>query len=517
MKDESILKRIRNAVFELSAMGNTTLGLDAMLEKLLAELGRVHDLPIEQRCMIVLANSHGKYFQVAQAGLELAWNASAFWQSPSFDKAVALQGSLLMMSLFDDPVVQSEKSQLLLLPLNEEDRHLGYLILFVPSSYQPLSTHIDFFMELAYAASGFVQRAQAREIQQVYKHELEEAHAQAIQSLGVASEYRDAETGWHIMRMSNIALAIAKVLQLPASQMGLLYVAAPMHDVGKIGIADGILLKRGKLTSDELAIMKTHTSIGVSILGGSDPIMVAAREIAGAHHERWDGTGYPVGLAGERIPMLARISAVADVFDALTSNRPYKQAWGVEDAASLIVSESGKSFDPAVVRAFEAAMPEILRIRELYRDEIIDPNKHLALPPLPQRANAWMKWKDDFRIGIDVIDEHHHYLFGLINDLFDVISNRHGSHEIAKLLKATVTYAKVHFRTEEKMMEHYGFEDLQCHEKQHHAFETKVRELYETLYTNPLVVQFNALYFLRDWLVHHICAEDIKLKSLVTA
>lgn len=517
MKDEPILQHIRSAVFELTLTGNTALGLDAMLEKLLAELSRGHDLPIERRCVIVLTNSQWKYFQVAQAGMEPAWNASAFWQSPSFDRAVALPGSLLKTFQPDDPAIQNEKSQLLLLPLNEEDKHLGYLILFVPCSCQPLPAHIDFYMELAYAVSGFVQRAQAHEIQQVYKHELEEAHAQAIQSLGVASEYRDSGTGWHIMRMSNIALAIAKALRLPANQMELLYVAAPMHDVGKIGIADGILLKRGKLTQDEFAIMKTHTSIGVSILGGSDPMMVAAREIAGAHHERWDGIGYPAGLAGEQIPMLARISAVADVFDALTSIRPYKQAWSIEEAASFIASESGKSFDPAVVRAFEAAMPEILRIRELYRDEIIDPNKHLTQPPLPQRANAWIKWQDDFRIGIDVIDEHHRYLFNLINDLFNVISNRHGSHEIARLLKATVAYAKVHFRTEEKMMEHYGFEDLQRHEKQHQAFETKAHELYENLYVNPLVVQFNALFFLRDWLVHHICAEDIKLKSLVTA
>ncbi len=516
MNDEEILQPIKNSVYELFLTGNLAQSLDAMLEKLLTELGKAHNLPLGQCCAIAMTNSIGKYFQVAQAGMEPAWNANAFWQDPSFEKAVALPGGIVMSCQLDGSAMQDEKCQLLLLPLSEDANCLGYLVLFASPSYQPSQIHTDFFTSLAYAASGLVQRFQAREVQQVYIYELEEAHAHAIQRLGIASEYRDHETGWHIMRMSNIALALAKKLQLPSDQMGLLYIASPMHDVGKIGIADEILLKRGKLTPSEFAIMKTHTTIGASILLGNDPMMVAAREIAAAHHERWDGTGYPIGLSGEQIPLLARISTVADIFDALTSIRPYKQAWSVESAASFIISESGKSFDPAVVRAFEAAMPEILRIRELYRDEIIDPNQHIALPPLPQRSTAWVKWNDKLRIGIDAIDEHHRYLFDLINDLFDVISNRHGSHRISKLLKATIAYADVHFRAEEKMMAHYKFEGTKRHEQQHQAFEAKVRELYEKLHTSPLVVQFNALFFLRNWLVRHIGAEDMKLKSLVS-
>lgn len=517
MSEQAILQSISNFALELSITGNTASGLNVMLEKLLAELSRAHVLPLDQRCVVVLANSQGKFFQVAQAGMEPAWDADAFWRSPSFGNVTTLQDSVIQVCHFDDPAAQNEKRQLLLLPLSEEQKRIGYLVFFATVSYQPTLAHIDFFTGLAHAISSIVQRIQTRKIQQVYKYALEDAHVQAIQSLGIASEYRDSETSWHIMRMSNIALAIAKAMRLSDEQMELLYVAAPMHDIGKVGIADGILLKRGKLTQEEFTIMKTHTSIGVSILGGSDPMMVAAREIAGSHHERWDGAGYPAGLAGDQIPILARISAVADVFDALTSNRPYKEAWSVDDSIRLIVSESGRSFDPAVVRAFKDAMPEILRIRELYRDDIIDPNKSLALPALPQRADAWVKWDDNFRVGIDVIDEHHRYLFDLINDLFEVVSGRHGSHETAKLVKATLTYANVHFRTEEKMMAHYGFDDTVCHEQQHHTFEEKACGLYESLYVNPLVAQLNALFFLRDWMVQHICAEDIKLKSLVTA
>lgn len=486
-----------------------------MLEQLFPVLRDARDLPLEQRGMVAMANSSGEYFQVAQFGMEPAWNSDAFGPTLSFGDAAVLQGSPIRSSMLDDPAAPGGKWQLLLLPLNGEGTHLGYLALFTPTTYRLPANHLDFFTGLSHALSGFVQRILAGEILRVYEYELKEARTQAIQSLSVASEYRDNETGWHIMRMANYTLAIAKALGLSEAQKELLYAAAPMHDVGKLGIADSILLKRDKLTPEEFSVMKTHTTIGVSILAGNDVLMAAARSIAGAHHERWNGEGYPAGLAGERIHLMARICAVADVFDALTATRPYKKAWPLEEAIDLIVSESGKSFDPAVVRAFEVALPEILRIRELYRDDIIDPNKSVALPPLPQRADSWIAWDGSLDIGIDAIDEHHRYLFDLINDLFEAVSKKCGSPEVAKLIKAAMMYAKVHFRTEEKMMQHYGYEDVHRHEQQHHAFEAKAYEFYEGMHVNPLVTQFNALTYLRDWLIHHICIEDIKLKSLV--
>ena len=214
---------------------------------------------------------------------------------------------------------------------------------------------------------------------------------------------------------------------------------------------------------------------------------------------------------------MGRMIAVADVFDALTSIRPYKEPWSVEEAKEWIVLESGKYFDPAVVRAFEVAMPEILRIRELYRDDIIDPNKTLSLPLLPQRTNTWVEWDESLSVGINTIDEHHRYLFDLINDLYEVVSNKSGAREVARLVKATDAYAKVHFRAEEKMMKHYGYEGIHLQEQQHHAFEAKIREFYEELHVNPLVAQFDVLSYLRDWLVHHIRMEDSKLRSLTGA
>jgi hemerythrin-like metal-binding protein len=517
MNKEEALLALSKLVYELTVTSSFTSDLDVLLERLFAMLRGNHDLPLESRGAVVLLNPRGRYFQVAQFCMEPAWKTDYRWQLKTFENAAFLPDSVIKSGVLDDFPEQGERRQLLLLPLNIESQHIGYIILFVPLSYRPTAIHIEFMTGLSRSLSGLVQRALIIETMNVRELELEEARRDAIQSLGVASEYRDNETGWHIMRMTNYAQAIAKAMGLPADQRELLYTTAPMHDVGKIGIADAVLLKPGKLTTEEFEVMKTHTDIGVSILKGNDILITAARDIAGSHHERWDGTGYPKGIAGESIPMLARICAVADVFDALTSIRPYKKPWSVEEAMDSIISDSGKYFDPAVVRAFEDAMPEILRVRELYRDDIIDPNKSITLPPLPLRANTWVAWDESLSVGINTIDEHHRYLFDLINDLFEVVSNKRGAREVARLIKATDAYAKVHFRSEEKMMQHYGYEEIHLQEQQHHEFEAKIGEFYEELHANPLVAQFDVLSYLRDWLIHHIRVEDAKLRSLVSS
>ncbi len=515
MNKEDAFLAISKLVYELTVTSSFTSDLDVLLERLFGMLHTSPDLPLESRGAVVLLNPRGRYFQVAQFGMEPAWKTDYHWQMSSIDHAVAFPDSLIESCELDDFTHQGERRRLLLLPLIVENQLIGYVILFFPISYQPSANHLSFMEDLSRALSGLVQRALSIEMMNIRELELEEARADAIQSLGVASEYRDNETGWHIMRMTNYAQAIAKALGLATEQRELLYIAAPMHDVGKIGIADAVLLKPGKLTTEEFEVMKTHTDIGVSILKGNDALITAARDIAGSHHERWDGTGYPKGIAGEEIPMLARICAVADVFDALTSIRPYKKPWSVEEATATIISDSGKYFDPAVVRAFEAAMPEILRIRELYRDDIIDPNKSVALPPLPLRANTWVAWEDSLSIGIATIDEHHRYLLDLINDLYEVVSNKRGAREVARLIKATDAYAKIHFRSEEKMMQHYEYKEINSQKLQHHKFEAKIREFYEELHANPLVAQFDVLSYLRDWLIHHIRVEDTKLRSLL--
>ncbi len=516
MNSETVSQAISKLVFELTVSTGFSSDLDILLERLFVILGHHYDLPLEPRGAILLLSPRKQFFQVAQSGIEPFWKSGFQWNQGAFTSGTISDACLLEdMEL---PAPGGKKlSRLVLLPLRIENQGIGYAALVARAGFQPDADHMEFLIDLGHALSGLVNRALTLETLRVREVELEDARANAIRSLGVASEYRDNETGWHIMRMANVAQSIAKSMGLPEEMRDLLYIAAPMHDVGKIGIADAILLKPEKLTSAEFEVMKTHTTIGVTILTGNDPLIEAAREIAGSHHERWDGTGYPQGLKGEDIPILARICAVADVFDALTSTRPYKRAWTVDEAATWIGSQSGRHFDPMVVTAFQHALPEIMRIRELYRDDIIDPKQELSLPPVERASEGWVSWNDNLSVGIDVIDEHHRYLFDLVNDLHDVVVRKRGSRNVARLIKALDTYAKVHFRAEESMMAHYHFQHIGRQEEQHHAFEDKVQEFYQELHSNPLVAQFDILVYLRDWLISHIQMEDSKLRSLVYA
>ncbi len=202
--------------------------------------------------------------------------------------------------------------------------------------------------------------------------EIRETRLQVVQRLGRAAEYRDNETGRHILRMSHIsALITARHLDSDKHLCEIMLHASPMHDIGKIGIPDAILLKPGKLTPDEWQIMQTHTTIGGDILSGdTSDLLCMAREIALSHHEKWDGSGYPAGLAGEAIPLTGRIVALADVFDALTSVRPYKKAWEIETALQWIQDQTGSHFDPRLTELFMQLIPEVLAIRDRYGDPV---------------------------------------------------------------------------------------------------------------------------------------------------
>ena len=182
---------------------------------------------------------------------------------------------------------------------------------------------------------------------------LQDAKIEILKRLALAAEYRDYETGQHTQRVGNMSAMLAEVMGLPEQDVELIRHAAPLHDVGKIGISDTILLKPGKLTSAEFEQIKTHTIIGGRILAGSTfPLLQVAEQIALYHHERWDGKGYPHGLKGEEIPLVGRIVALADVFDALTNERPYKRAWSLQETADEIKRQRGRQFDPHVVDAF---------------------------------------------------------------------------------------------------------------------------------------------------------------------
>ena len=208
------------------------------------------------------------------------------------------------------------------------------------------------------------QRAALEQMVRLRTEALHESRLEVVLRLGRAAEYRDNETGLHIIRMSQYSALLAKSLGWSNEDCELMLHASPMHDVGKIGIPDAILLKPGKLTPQEWKVMQTHVTIGAAILqDGDSDLLQLARIIARSHHEKWDGSGYPDALAGTAIPQAGRIVALADVFDALTSVRPYKRAWPLSDAIAYINSESGIHFDPEVVLHFQRCLEQILAIR----------------------------------------------------------------------------------------------------------------------------------------------------------
>lgn len=213
------------------------------------------------------------------------------------------------------------------------------------------------------------QKTVLEDMVQSRTEELHHTRLQIVQRLGKAAEYRDEETGNHILRMSNISALLAAAAGWDKNQCDLMLNASPMHDIGKIGIPDAILLKPGKFEPHEWEIMKTHATIGAKLLeGDKSDLMLMARDIAISHHEKWDGSGYPNGLTGDAIPQAGRIAALADVFDALTSVRPYKKAWTIDAAVDLIKENRGKHFDPQLVDLFLRELNGIVEISRRYAE-----------------------------------------------------------------------------------------------------------------------------------------------------
>ncbi|MBF0560914.1 MAG: two-component system response regulator [Alphaproteobacteria bacterium] len=200
--------------------------------------------------------------------------------------------------------------------------------------------------------------------------ELDETRIEVISQLGRAAEYRDDNTGMHIQRMSRFSRLLGLSAGLSEEKADMLMYASMMHDIGKIGIPDGVLLKPGKLTDMEFETIKKHPEIGAIIIGEQRcELLQQAREICLCHHEKWNGQGYPKGTCGEAIPLSSRIAAIADVFDALTSRRPYKDAWPVDKALALIAQQAGEHFDPGLTPLFVALKEDLLAIMGQYPDE----------------------------------------------------------------------------------------------------------------------------------------------------
>jgi len=206
-----------------------------------------------------------------------------------------------------------------------------------------------------------IQKAYA-DLRQAHE-EIKEAHMAIVLRLAIIAEYRDTDTGAHVLRVSEYCCALARALKMSEHEIEVLRFASPMHDIGKIGIPDSILKKPGKLTAEEFDLMKEHTLIGWRMFeNATSPILRASAEICRCHHEKWDGTGYPAGLKGDKIPLSARIVALVDIFDAITSKRCYKDAWSFEESLKHIKSLAGNHLDPHIVSTFIKIKDTILGI-----------------------------------------------------------------------------------------------------------------------------------------------------------
>jgi putative two-component system response regulator len=227
-----------------------------------------------------------------------------------------------------------------------------------------VKTHLALHAQERHLADLVHQRTQALEEK---THELEQTRLEIIRRLGRAAEYTDDDTGLHVIRMSHYTRLLALSAGFSADRAEVLFHAAPMHDIGKIGIPDQILQKPGPLDEEQWAVMRQHPAIGAGIIGRhKNELLETARVVALGHHERWDGSGYPRAKKGADIPIEARIIAVADVFDALCSARPYKEPWPLERAVAYVKDNSGRLFDPELVPRFLELMPDVLAIQKQY-------------------------------------------------------------------------------------------------------------------------------------------------------
>ncbi len=285
----------------------------------------------------------------------------------------AMNGHDVVRRLKADPVTAKIPVIFITAKTAVEDEQAGLALGAIDYITEPFSPAIVAMRVQAHLALSQQQRSLERLVRDRTR-ELHETRLEIIRRLGGAAEFRDNDTGHHVERISHYARLIARALSMPDDWASRLFHAAAMHDVGKIGIPDRVLLKPGKLTAAEWQIVRCHPEIGARIIGDhpSDLIQMC-REVALTHHEKWDGSGYPNGLAQHAIPLSGRIVALADVFDALVSERPYKRPLTVAQAVALIERLSGVYFDPDVVTAFDRCLPNVMTIMTRFADTLADP------------------------------------------------------------------------------------------------------------------------------------------------
>ncbi|MBF0215315.1 MAG: response regulator [Magnetococcales bacterium] len=522
---EQVRQRIQEGKSALMPLLGTSLKPLSLHEQLDAALHIISTLPwlsIQSKGAIFLADADGSMILMASKELnsqqELICSHIPFGHCLC-GQAIQTRQVIYSNRLDEHPGVtcQGEPGQgHYVLPLVDGNRVIGLMRCYVREAHEPQDEELDFMEELAHVLGEIVSRRVLESKLLVSRYELERNQRLIINKLVTAAELRDNETGLHILRMSHYSAIIAGHLGLSDEEQEMLLATTPMHDVGKIGIADSILLKEGKLTDDEFAIMKTHTLIGGQILTGNTPLLVMARTIALTHHEKWDGSGYPHALRGEEIPLVGRICAIADVFDALTSARPYKTAWSVERAVALIQEQSGRHFDPKLVNTLMAALPEILHIKGLYGTNAQTQDGIGFLSSLPLSETDSPLWNDRLFIGVPMIDEQHRYLFKLLHHLEQTLEQHFAILDICRALTELESYVEFHFDQEEAFLRQHHDPDYTAHKERHQAFMIQINHLWSSERENAYLAGVKLVAFLKEWLLRHVMVEDMQIRRCLT-
>ncbi len=502
----------------VSRILDTTLkpiSFQQQLKEVLSTLVSISWLGVEKKGAIFVTNNHRELLLVSQHGLDHQLQEKC--AKVPFGHCLCGKAAESKTVIFRNCVDQDhdirfdgmeDHGHYNIPLLNNSNEVIGIIVLYVEHGHQPHSEEENFMRMVGCTVSSILLNRNLKLKAEINRIRLQKAQQDILHKLVAASEFRDNETGEHIKRMSQYSVVIGRKIGLGNDQLELLEQAAPMHDVGKVGISDQILLKPGRLTAEEFTTVQQHTVIGAKILSGTHPLIVASREIALTHHEKWDGSGYPQELVGEEIPLFGRICALADVFDALTTKRPYKEAWPLDEALALITKDSGSHFDPALVDALMEMLPEILEIKETYSDSNSGSKAKKTLEQKPL-SNELLVWQENLAVGVAFIDSQHKYLINLINRIY-LATEQLDTKEIVETLLDMNAYAEVHFAEEEELMRQHGYPGLKAHIQLHRGFCKQAEIFLNELEATPLAITSEVSLYLMEWLVKHIQKADFQ-------
>ncbi|HEB89696.1 MAG TPA: HD domain-containing protein [Deltaproteobacteria bacterium] len=391
--------------------------------------------------------------------------------------------------------------------LGGDETVIGVIVLYLEDHHRPHPEEETFTDMLGQAVASILTHRNLDLQSEIGRIQLQQAHVDMMSKLVSAAEYRDHETGFHLKRMSRYSVIIGQTIGLSHEELDLLGIAAPMHDIGKVGIPDEILMKPGKLTDDEYAVMKRHPEIGANILSGDNPLMQASHDIALGHHEKWDGSGYPRGLVGEETPLFARICALADVFDALTTRRPYKEPWPLERTLAFIREQSGSHFDPNLVEALNQSLDEILEVASLFGDD--DDDSHLfGTEGLPRTSSDGEpghleRLRKTDAPGVETVARQHRFIMDITQRL-ETAAISMDTREFFDCLNALQANLSVYLVNEENLMRQIDYPEAERHEDAHRTFAALTSRMLADLETSPLAASFAAPRLIGEWVRDHV-------------